>query len=52
MQKTNYSMTKPNSHNSMNPALPRIIKRKLQHKEGKYALENARKLSFNKPKRR
>jgi len=37
---------------SMNPALQRIIKGKLQHKEGNEALEKARKKSFNKPKRK
>jgi hypothetical protein len=36
----------------MNPALQRIIKGKLQHKEGNYTLEKARKLFFNKSKRR
>jgi hypothetical protein len=36
----------------MNPALQRILNGKLQHTKGNYALENARKLSFNKPKRR
>jgi hypothetical protein len=35
----------------MNPALNRIIKEKLQRKEGNYTLEKARK-SFNKYKRR
>jgi hypothetical protein len=37
---------------STNPALQRIIKGKLQYKEGNYGLEKARKQSFNKPKRR
>jgi hypothetical protein len=32
----------------MNPALQRIMKGKLQHKEGNYALEKARKQFFNK----
>jgi hypothetical protein len=36
----------------MNPALQRIIDRNLNHKEGNYTLEKARKYSFNKPKRR
>jgi hypothetical protein len=36
----------------MNPALQRIITEKNQHKDGKHALEKARKQSFNKPKRR
>ena len=36
----------------MNPELQRIIKGKLQHKEGNYAPEKARKQSCNKPKRR
>jgi hypothetical protein len=46
-------MTKQNLHNIfINPALERIIKGKLQDKDGNYALENTRKLSFNKPKRR
>ena len=35
-----------------NPALQRIIDGKLQHKEGNYTLDKARKKSFNKPKRR
>jgi hypothetical protein len=39
-------------HLSNNPALQRIIKGKHQHKDGNYTLENARKLSFNKPKKR
>jgi hypothetical protein len=37
---------------STNPALQGIIKGKLQQKEGNYALEKARKKSFNKHKRR
>jgi hypothetical protein len=37
---------------STNPVLQRIIDGKYQHKEGNYTLEKARKLSFNKPKRR
>jgi hypothetical protein len=37
---------------STNPAIQRIIKGKLQPKEGNYALEKARKQSSNKPKRR
>jgi hypothetical protein len=36
----------------MNPGLQRIIKEKHQHKDRNYTLEKARKLSFNKPKRR
>jgi hypothetical protein len=36
----------------MNPALQRIKKGKIQHKEGNYALEKARKQAFNKPKRK
>jgi hypothetical protein len=36
----------------MNPTLQRIIKGKLQLKEGNDTLEKARKKSFNKPKRR
>jgi hypothetical protein len=45
MEKPSYSMTKPNLHNylSTNPALQRIIDRKLQNKEEKYTLEKARK---------
>jgi hypothetical protein len=41
MEKPKYSMTKLNSNNNLskNPALQRIIKLKLQHKEGNYALE-------------
>jgi hypothetical protein len=42
MEKPKYSMTKPNSL-SMNPTLQRIIKGKLQHKEGNYTIEKARK---------
>ena len=37
---------------STNIALQRIIKGKHQHKDGNYALEKARKKSFNKPKGR
>jgi hypothetical protein len=40
MDKSKYSMTKLNVHRqylSMNPALQRIIKEKLQQKEGNYA---------------
>jgi hypothetical protein len=36
---------------STNSTLQRIIKGKFQHKEGSYALEKARRKSFNKPKR-
>jgi hypothetical protein len=44
MEKPKYSMTKPNSqYISMNPGLQRIIKGEIQHKEGNYALEKARK---------
>jgi hypothetical protein len=35
--------TKFTQNLSMNPALQRIIKEKLQHKEGNYAVEKARK---------
>jgi hypothetical protein len=35
---------------SMKPALQRIIKGRLQHKNGNYTLEKARKQSFNKHK--
>jgi hypothetical protein len=35
--------TKFTQNLSMNPALPRIIKKKLQHKDRNYALEKARK---------
>jgi hypothetical protein len=39
-----YSMTKTNLYNlSTNPALHKIIDGKLQHKEGNYTLEKARK---------
>jgi hypothetical protein len=44
--------TKFTHYLSMNPALQRIIKGKFQHKERNYAVEIARKLFFNKPKRR
>jgi hypothetical protein len=37
---------------STNPSLQRTIMEKLQHKEGNYTLEKARKQPFNKPKRR
>jgi hypothetical protein len=48
-----HDKTKFTQHLSMNPALQRIIKGKLQHKEGNYTLEKAKKLSSsNKPKRR
>ena len=47
-----HDKTKFTQYLSTNPALQRIIKEKLQHKEGNHALEKARKLSFNKPKRR
>ena len=41
------------THNlSTNPALQRIITEKNQYKDGNYALEKARKKSFNKLKRR
>jgi hypothetical protein len=38
-----HDKTKFTQYLSMNPALQRIIKGKLQHKEGNYALEKARK---------
>jgi hypothetical protein len=38
MEKTRYSMTKPNLHN-INPVLQRIIDGKYQYKEGNYTLE-------------
>ena len=38
-----HGKTKFTQYLSMNPALQRIIKGKLQHKEGNYALEKARK---------
>jgi hypothetical protein len=47
-----YDKTKLTQYLSMNPALQRIIMGKHQHKDRKYPLEKARKLSFNKPKRR
>jgi hypothetical protein len=47
-----HDKTKCTQYRSMNPALQRITKGKLQHKEGNYTLKKARKLSFNKPKRR
>jgi hypothetical protein len=43
MEKSKYSMIKPNSYNTNDPALRRIIKGKHQHKEGNYTLEKARK---------
>jgi hypothetical protein len=45
MEKPRYSMTKSNLHNYLptQPAQQRIIDGKLQHKEGKYNLEKARK---------
>lgn len=48
------NMTKPNSHIifPQKPALQRMIKWELQHKEGNYTLEKARKKSFKTPKRR
>ena len=47
-----HDKTKFTQYLSMNPALQRIIDGNLQHKEGNYTLEKARKYSFNKPKRR
>jgi hypothetical protein len=47
-----HDKTKFTQYLSTNPALQRIIKAKLHHKEENYAMEKARKLSFNKPKRR
>ena len=38
-----HDKTKFTQYLSMNPALQRIIKRKLQHKEGNYALEKTRR---------
>jgi hypothetical protein len=38
-----HDKTKFTQNLSMNPALQRIIKVKLQHKDGNYALERARK---------
>jgi hypothetical protein len=38
-----HNKTKFTQYFSMNPALQRIIKAKLQHKEGNYALQKARK---------
>jgi hypothetical protein len=45
MEKPKYSndKTKFTQYLSMNPALQRIIKGKLQHKEGNHTLEKARK---------
>jgi hypothetical protein len=45
MEKTTYSMAKPNLHNCLSicPALQRIIDGKHQQKEGNYTLEKARK---------
>jgi hypothetical protein len=47
-----HDKTKFTQYLSTNPALQRIMNGKCQHKEGNYTLEKARKLSFNKPKRR
>jgi hypothetical protein len=47
-----HGKTKFTQYLSMNAALQRIIKGKLQHKDGIYMLEKARKLTFNKPKKR
>jgi hypothetical protein len=47
-----HDKTKFTQYLSMNPALQRIIKGKLEHQEGNYALGKARKQCFNKPKRR
>ena len=47
-----HDKTKFTQYLSTNPALQRIIKGKLEHKEGHYPLEKERKQSFNKPKRR
>jgi hypothetical protein len=49
---TDVIQTKFTQYISTNPALQSIINGKLQHKEGNYALEKARKLSFSKLKRR
>ena len=46
-----HDKTKFTQYLSTNPALQRIIDAKHQHKEGNYTLENAKKSSFNKPKR-
>jgi hypothetical protein len=44
MEKPRYSMTIPNLNNlSTNPALQRTLDGKLQHREGNYSLEKARK---------
>ena len=47
-----HDKTKFTQYLSMNPVLQRILKGKLQNKEGNYALEKARKQAFNKPKRK
>jgi hypothetical protein len=47
-----YEKTKFTKYLSTNAALQRIIKGKVQHKEENYTLEEARKYSFKKPKRR
>jgi hypothetical protein len=44
--------TKFTQYLSINPALQRLIQRKLQHKDGNYTLEKVRKSSFKEPKRR
>jgi hypothetical protein len=38
-----HDKTKFTQYLSINPALQRVIKRKLQHKDGNYTLEKARK---------
>jgi hypothetical protein len=43
MEKPKYDKTKFTQYLSRNPAIQRIIKRKLQHKEGNYTIEKARK---------
>jgi hypothetical protein len=47
-----HDKTKFSQYLSINLALQRIIDGKLQHNEGNYTLEKARKESFNKSKRR
>ena len=42
MEKSKYSMIKPNSYNTNDPALRRIIKGKHQHKDQNYTLEKSR----------
>jgi hypothetical protein len=50
--KISHDKTKFTQYLSTNPVQQRIIDGKYQHKEQNHTLEEARKLSFNKPQRR